>query len=164
MIKTVALDNGVPATGPINTAVSVDKVTMGGAAWLRIRSRGIANLSGASREGIDTKDITLRKLTLQIDRVTGTLVPSPQAIRTVEVLAQPTSPYDRALLLNKRFNMSGGGTVDSFDSSDPAKSTDGLYDASKKQTNGNVGVNDTENASDLKNTLSMAVSTTAGRR
>ena len=70
MIKTVALDNGVPATGPINTAVSVDKVTMGGAAWLRIRSRGIANLSGASREGIDTKDITLRKLTLQIDRVT----------------------------------------------------------------------------------------------
>src|SRR6185312_4473976 len=71
VIKTVALDNGVPATGPINTAVSVDKVTMGGAAWLRIRSRGIANLSGASREGIDTKDITLRKLTLQIDRVTG---------------------------------------------------------------------------------------------
>jgi hypothetical protein len=45
--------------------------------------------------------------------------------------------------------MSGSGRIDSFDSSDPTKSTGGLYDIGKRQSNGDVGVNDTEGASDL---------------
>jgi hypothetical protein len=48
--------------------------------------------------------------------------------------------------------MSGGGWIDSFDSSDPAKSTNSLYDVTKRQSHGNVGVNDTHGASDLKST------------
>jgi hypothetical protein len=53
------------------------------------------------------------------------------------------------MLLDKKFNIGGGGMIDSFDSSDPAKSTASLYDVAKRQTNGDVGVNDTQGASDL---------------
>ncbi len=153
--KTISLDSGVPATGPISTSVSVDKVTMGSSQWLRIRSKGMAQLAGAGRAGIDRRDILLRKLSVRADRSTGSAMAAPQAIRTIEVLAQPNtkSPFVRALLLNKRFNMSGGGWIDSFDSSNPAKSTNGLYDVNKRQSNGNVGVNDTEGSSDLKDTF-----------
>ena len=148
--KTIALDAGVPATGPISASVSVEKITMGTREWLRIRSKGIANMAGGARAGIDTRDVMLRKLSLRSDRTTGIAVTTPQATRTIEILAEPVgkSPYRRALLLNKKFNMNGG-TIDSFDSSDPAKSTGGLYDIAKRQSNGDVGVNDTEGDSDL---------------
>ncbi len=149
--KTVTLDANVPA---INTTVSVDTITMGSSNWLRIRSQGMADLPSSRSEGIDTGDITLRKLTLQVNRYTGAAVSTPQAIRMVEILAQPTfTPFQDALLLNKAINMSGGGVIDSFNSSDPTKSTSGLYDIAKRQTNGKVGINDTQGASDLKNTF-----------
>ena len=145
----IALDAGVPATGPISTSVSVDKIAMGTSQWLRIRAKGSADIAGAGREGVDTRDFMLRKLSLRTDRDSGLAVAAPKATRTVEILAEPNSIYPRALLLSKRFNMSGSGRIDSFDSSDPTKSTGGLYDIGKRQSNGHVGVNDTEGASDL---------------
>lgn len=152
--KTITLDAGVPATGPISARVSVEKITIGTSDWLRIRSRGIADTAGGARAGIDSRDVMLRKLSLKTDRNTGSTVTAPQATRTVEILAEPVakSPFTRTLLLDKKFNMSGGGWIDSFDSSDPAKSTGGLYDVAKRQSNGDVGVNDTQGASDLKST------------
>jgi Tfp pilus assembly protein PilX len=150
--KTIALNAGVPATGPVNTSVSVDEINMGGNQWLRIRSTGTAAVSGGAQEGIDPRDVTLRKLSLRRDRNSGAALTAPQATRTVEVLAIPRSDFLSALLLDKKFNMSGGGWVDSFDSSDSAKSTLGLYDVAKRQSNGDVGVNDTQGASDLKST------------
>ena len=148
--KTIALDAGVPATGPISASVSVEKISMGTREWLRIRSKGIANIAGGARPGIDTRDVMLRKLSLRTDRTTGMAVTAPQATRTVEILAEPfsKSPFRRALLLNKKFNMNGG-TIDSFNSSDPTKSRGGRYDIAKRQSNGDVGVNDTEGDSDL---------------
>ena len=149
--KTIALDAGVPATGPISASVSVEKITMGTREWLRIRSKGVADMAGGARAGIDTRDVLLRKLSLRSDRTTGLAVTTPQAMRTIEILAEPfgKSPFRRALLLNKKFNMNGG-TIDSFDSRDPAKSTGSFYDIAKRQSNGDVGVNDTEGFSDLK--------------
>lgn len=148
--KTVTLDAGVPATGPISASISAEKITMGAAVWLRIRSKGIADMAGGARPGIDTRDVMLRKLSLRADRTTGTAVTAPQATRTIEILAEPVgrSPFRRALLLDKKFNMNGG-TIDSFDSGDPAKSTGGLYDIAKRQSNGDVGVNDTQGDSNL---------------
>jgi hypothetical protein len=148
--KTVTLDSGVPATGPISASIQVDKIAMGSTNWLRIRSKGVANLTAVSRPGVDFRDVILRKLSLRKDRSTGAALTTPQAIRTIEVLAQPASksPFQMPLLLDKKFTMSGGW-VDSFDSSDPAKSTGGLYDIAKRQSNGDVGINDTQSASNL---------------
>ena len=148
--KTVALHTGVPATGPVTTNVSVDKIDMAGSQWLRIRSTGIASVFGGASAGIDPRDVMLRKLNLRKDRNSGTAVASPQASRTIEILASPKSSFRRALLLDKQFNSNGGSVIDSFDSSDSAKSTNRVYDVNKRQSNGDIGMNDTQGASDFK--------------
>src|SRR6266480_4328334 len=87
--KTVALDPGVPATGSVRTSVSVDKIDLGGNQWLRIRSTGMADVSGGTVAGIDPRDVLLRKLSLRANRNTNTTVAAPQATRTIEILAEP---------------------------------------------------------------------------
>ncbi len=151
--KTFALSTGVPATGPVNTSVAVDKITLSGASWLRIRSTGQADMSGGAVAGQDAQDVLLRKLSLKKDRSDGSTVTTPRATRTVEILAEPvgTSPFKWAVLLDKKFTMSGAGSVDSYDSSDPTKSTGGVYDAAKRQSNAPVGINDTQGTSNLGN-------------
>ncbi len=75
---------------------------------------------------------------------------TPQATRTIEVLAEPStkSLFVRPLLMQQKFTMSGGW-VDSFDSDDPTKSTSGLYDVAKRQSNGEVAIIDTQGSSNL---------------
>ena len=146
--KTFPLSAGVPATGPISATVSVDKVALANLKWLRIRSTGSADVSGGALAGVDARDVLLRKLSLRRDRATGASVATPRATRTLEILAKPLSPFRRGILMDTQFNMSGG-VIDSFDSSDPTKSTSTLYDAAKRQSNGDVGVNDTGGASNL---------------
>lgn len=146
--KSVALDTGVPAT---NVNISVDQISMSGSQWLRIRSVGIADAFGGSVAGIDSRDVILRKLSLRKNRSTGATVSAPKATRTIEVLAQPVaqSKYTRALLIDQKMNMTGSSMIDSFDSSDPTKSTGSLYDVAKRQSHGDVGINDTQGLSDL---------------
>lgn len=146
--KTFTLDSA----GGITAVVTVDKVAVGSNNWLRIRSTGKATLYGGAISGVDENDVALRKVSLRTDRTTGAALSAPQSTRTVEILGKPGSIFTGALLLNKKFNMSGGGVIDSFDSSDPTKSTNGLYDITKRQSNGNIGDNDTQGASDLKST------------
>ena len=153
--KTFILSTGVPATGPISAEVSVDKIAMSGMDWIRIQSKGIADLSGGAVAGIDSQDIQLRKLSLRVDRSTGASVgTTPRAIRTIEILAQPKSalPFKRPILTDKKLTLSGGGSVDSFDSADATKSTAGLYDVAKRQSGGTVGINDTQGTSNIGNT------------
>ncbi|MCE9609490.1 MAG: hypothetical protein K8R23_04625 [Chthoniobacter sp.] len=136
---------------PVSVTVAVDQVAINSVIWLRIRSRGKADVSGGAVAGIDPQDVRLRKLSLRYDRADGTSVgASPRTTRTVAILAEPVakSPYKMALLMNQKLVMSGG-SVDSFDSSDPTKSTTGLYDIAKRQTNGDVAINDTQGVSDL---------------
>lgn len=149
--KSFPLSSGVSGASPTSVDVSVEKITLSGAQWLRFRSTGRADLSGGAVAGVDAQDVLLRKLSLRQDRVTGASVgTTPQATRMIEVLAEPQSrsPFLRPLLLDKKFTMSGGW-VDSFDSADPTKSTNGLYDVAKRQSNGNVGINDTQGASNF---------------
>lgn len=149
--KSFPLSAGVTATGNISVDVSVEKVTLSGSDWLRIRSTGRVDLAGGAVPGTDTQDVMLRKLSLQQDRITGaSMGTTPQATRTIEILAEPTgkSLFVRPILLDQKFTMSGGW-VDSFDSADPAKSTGSLYDVAKRQSHGNVAINDTQGASNL---------------
>ena len=112
------------------------------------RSTGTADLAGGPQSGVDKSDNLLRKVALVRDRYTNAVLSAPQATRTVEVLARPKGGGGFALLLNKRLTMSGG-VIDSFHSGDPTKSTNGLYDVTKRQSEGNIGINDTEGASNL---------------
>lgn len=149
--KSFSLSDGGIGSGSTTAEVSVDKIDMSGVEWLRIRSVGLADLGGSALAGGDPQDVMLRKLSLRQDRTTGTSVGTmPRATRMLEVLAQPRtkSPYVRPVLLDQKFS-SSGGEVDSFDSSDPAKSTGGIYDVAKRQSNGEVGINDTMGTSNF---------------
>jgi len=62
------------------------------------------------------------------------------------------SLWSRAITLRNDITMSGGGTIDSFDSSSPFKSTGGLYDPAKRQSNGSIATLNSGSNSDLKST------------
>ena len=149
--KTFTVGISAPDSGPITAAVSVDSISVGGTNYLRIQSIGSTAVYGGSVSGIDDNDVMLRKLSFHNNRYTGASMATPQSMRMVEVLAKPNSPFTMALLLNNQLTMSGGAFIDSFDSSNPAKSTSGLYDEAKRQSNANVGVNNTNGATDIKN-------------
>lgn len=157
--KTFTLSSGVPATGPVRAVVSVDKITLSGAQWLRIRSRGEAELSGGAVAGQDTQDVMLRKLSLRTERATGATVTTSQASRTVEVLAESMTarPFQRTFVSKQLFDIHTLTTSDSYDSSDSTKSnfgpftTYGVYDVAKRQSNGDVGTTDTLNDWNLNN-------------
>jgi hypothetical protein len=120
--------------------------------WYRVRSTGYAGLPGLSRvtgdlptDSLARHDNALRKFSLCFDRFTGTALTTPQATRTIETLIQPKTPFVAAIATNTSFSGPGSaGSVDSYDSSDPTKSTNGLYDPSKRQQHGDV-INNTAN-------------------
>lgn len=128
--------------------------------WYRVRSRGTVELPGLKRTGYEPAVLSsngmknhkslLRKLSLNAD-VTGGKLNAPQVSRSVELLAQPMSSgmFAKSLLAKYNIVMSGGAYTDSFDSSDPAKSTNGQYDQTKRQKHGDIATNITGNSSNL---------------
>ena len=109
-----------------------------GQQWYRIRSSGVAVLSGGSGVDADKSDAVLRKLSLRWDRKTGQSVATPQASRVIEVIARPSS-FENAIVAEGRIAMNSWRIeVDSYDSTDPSKSTNGAYDSAKRQQNGDV--------------------------
>lgn len=64
--------------------------------------------------------------------------------------AQTDGRSGGAVFVGKTISMNSSAIIDSFDSTDPFKSTNGLYDAAKRQSNGNVSINLNSN-SDLRN-------------
>ncbi|MGB8353162.1 MAG: hypothetical protein WCD79_04685 [Chthoniobacteraceae bacterium] len=132
--------------------------------WYRIRSVGTTGLPHTGTIGQEptltdsngnkiSHTYMLRKFSFLND-ITSGLVSAPQVSRTIEVLAQPTGakPFFEAMTLQSSIQMSGAGTIDSFDSSNPAMSTNGLYDSTKRQTNANIGTLNSF-GSDLRNTF-----------
>ena len=126
-------------------------LNIGGRQWLRVRSVGVTDVPGSLLVSMEKLDTRLRRLSFQTDRLTGATVAKPQATRFVEIIAQPAGTFLGAVATQNSFNMSGGGVVDSFNSSDPTKSTNGLYDVTKRQSHGDVTVMNSA-SSDLKNT------------
>ena len=128
----------------------------------RIRATGVVGAPGPARVSNQKLDNQLRKISLRLDRFTGTAVSTPQAARRIEVIATPVVKKDdfsfvRAITTKTWTQMTGSNSiVDSFDSRSSSKSTNGQYDASKRQSHGDVGLIDSSknnNVSDLKNNL-----------
>jgi hypothetical protein len=121
-----------------------------GQQWYRVRATGVANASALARVSNNKLDDNLRNtLSLHFNRktgatITGTGANVPQVTRSIEVLLSPVglSIWTRGVTLRKSLVMNGGGFIDSFDSSDPLKSTDSQYDITKRQSHGDVGIID----------------------
>lgn len=110
--------------------------------WYRIRSVGIAEVPGSAVAAGDKLDLRLRKFDLRRDRRTGLELESPQATRVIEAIVKPIGAFRLALFGVKTVNMNNHNIlVDSYDSRDPNKSTNGEYDPAKKQLNGDVATN-----------------------
>jgi hypothetical protein len=128
-----------------------------GKQWYRIRSTGQANLQVPARVSSNRLDSDLRNtISLKFNRRSAAGSQAPLGPwRTIEVILQPVTTgggWARAVTLKNSFNMSGGGIIDSFDSTNPFMSTGGLYDPTKRQSHGDVGtLNST--SSDLKSTF-----------
>jgi hypothetical protein len=141
-------NNSVTGWVTVDTAgLSLDN---NGNQWYRVRATGIAGASGPPRVSNNKLDSNLRKLAFRFARLAGGSVATPQASRTVEVIAQANagSIWVRGLLMKDKIQMSGSSYIDSFDSSNPLKSTNSLYDQNKRQSHGDVATLNT-NGSDL---------------
>jgi len=81
---------------------------------------------------VDTNTLTI------ISTGTITTATSPEPLeRTIEVVIEPSEwkPFQFSLLGKGQITHIGNASIDSFDSTDPAKSTDGQYDPAKSQDN-----------------------------
>lgn len=140
-LQTPVLSHGGEGNTTFSAIVKVDSPAP---SYSRIRSTGYAQLPGSAVVSFDKLDNRLRRLSLRSDRDTGTTVTGQARVaRAIVVIARGTNPYTRALLLTSSLNANSSGSVsDSFDSGDPAKSTNGLYHSNKRQSNGDISSND----------------------
>jgi hypothetical protein len=103
--------------------------------WFRIRSMGTCPLPPKAYDNPVDMDGNLRRFSLRSVRPslrkddvgTATTIPLPNVSRVVEVLVEPILSFELALWTKEPIHLPNTGTwdVDSFDSSDPAKSAPG---------------------------------------
>jgi hypothetical protein len=74
---------------------------------------------------------------------TATASPGPTASRAVQIWLERRGSFRYALAAKQQVKMNGGAYMDSFDSSDSAKSTGGAYDPAKRGANAVVVSADT---------------------
>ncbi len=114
----------------------------GGRQWLRVRSTGGADLPGPPRVSTNKMDNILRRLSMVWDNSTGAKSTTPRVNRTIECIAKPATMFGFSLLSQVQIKNDGAGLVlDSYDSGDSTKSTNGVYDSTKRQKNGDIGSN-----------------------
>jgi hypothetical protein len=112
--------------------------------YYRIRTVGTMPITGPARASDNKQHNRLRKLSLRWERFTnGILTPhsvsSPQVCRRIEAIVRPVSAFDQAIMSVGTLDLTNQNIViDSYDSRNSQKSTNGLYDAAKHQENGNV--------------------------
>lgn len=113
-----------------------------GEQWYRIRSAGIAEISGGPEVAGERPDIQLRRLDLRFSRRTGKPLVAPQATRIIEAIVKPVGAFRLALFGTGSVDLTSQNIlVDSYDSRDPEKSTNGRYDPAKRQSNGDIATN-----------------------
>jgi hypothetical protein len=125
--------------GTVSVDVPVGLVDLAGHQWFRIRATGTTFMPTMRRAGNSKLDNHLRKLSLVWDPATGAKVGQPKVSRTFELTVRPVLPFEAALLTQGSIHISNpNGYIDSFNSTDPLKSTGGQYDSAKRQQNANV--------------------------
>ncbi len=142
------IPNAGLASTPMSVEVNVDAPselidTRTGWQYYRIRTLGTMPLTGPARIGMNKQDNRLRKLTFRAQRFVDNLFSSetdaPHAARRVEAVVAPVSAFNQAIFSVSSLNMNNQNiVVDSYDSRSDEKSTNGLYDESKRQQNGNI--------------------------
>jgi hypothetical protein len=137
--------NGTPMTIETNVdapATLIDPTN----SWqyYRIRTVGTIPITGPARASDNPQDTKLRRLSLRFERFTnGILSPhvltAPQVSRRIEAIVRPVSAFDQAIMSVGVVDLTNQNiVVDSYDSSNPTKSTNGLYDVAKRQQNGDI--------------------------
>ena len=120
-----------------------------GMQWYRIRSTGHVRVPGLARAAIDPlldanarNSNALRKFNLRRDRSTGATLTIPEATRTVETIVEPKTTGGYALMARTSVKINATTAfpqvIDSYDSTDSSKSTNSLYDVTKRQQNGGI--------------------------
>jgi hypothetical protein len=112
--------------------------------YYRIRTIGTMPISGSARTTDNKQDGRLRKLSLRWERFTNGVLTShavsaPQVCRRAEAIVRPVSSFAQAAMSVGTMDLTNQNIViDSYDSRDPSKSTNGLYDVAKRQENGDI--------------------------
>ena len=78
-----------------------------------------------------------------VGNTTNTIGTLANTERAVSVGLVPNSLFRLAIVSKATLNFASGIWIDSYDSTDPTKSTGGLYDSAKKQAHGNVATTST---------------------
>lgn len=146
------IPNAGLASTPMTIEVNVDaplQLRDAGNSWqyYRIRTVGTMPLTGPGRASDNKQDTRLRKVSLRWDRftngaLTSQAVETPRVSRRVEAIVRPVSSFDQAVMSVGALNLNNADIViDSYDSRDATKSTNGLYVLEKRQENGNIATN-----------------------
>ena len=113
--------------------------------YYRIRTVGTMPILGSPRAGQNRQDTRLRKLSLCWERFTDGVLKArslnnhPQVSRRTEAIVRPVSAFNQAIMSVGTLDLTNQNIViDSYDSRDTAKSTNGLYDVNKRQENGDL--------------------------
>ena len=107
---------------------------------VRLRARGTVGVPSrrADRNALDSE---LRRATLVWDRTSGQFAPRAAISREVEVYLKPVFPFESAVTCTGSFDSPSASAVfDSFNSLLTTASTSGLYDITKRLSNGDVNV------------------------
>ncbi|MDB6147510.1 MAG: hypothetical protein JWO45_1174 [Spartobacteria bacterium] len=136
---------GTPMTIEVNVDAPATFIDAGnGWQYYRIRTVGTMPITGPARVADNKQDSRLRKLSLRWERFTnGVLsahaISAPQVSRRTEAIVRPVSSFDQAIMSVGTIDLTNQNIViDSYDSSDSTKSTNGLYDVTKRQENGDI--------------------------
>jgi hypothetical protein len=136
---------GTPMTIEVNVDAPASFVDpTNGWQYYRIRTVGTMPITGLPRVADNKQDNRLRKLSLRFERFTNGIltahaISSPQVSRRIEAIVRPVSSFDQAIMSVGTIDLTNQNIViDSYDSSDPTKSTNTLYDVTKRQENGDI--------------------------
>jgi hypothetical protein len=136
---------GTPMTIEVNVDAPTSLLdTANSWQYFRIRAIGTMPITGPGRVPDNKQDTRLRRLSLRFERFTNGVLTSraisaPQVSRRVEAIVSPVSSFAAAIMSVGVIDLKNQNIViDSYDSSDPNKSTNGLYDAAKRQENGDI--------------------------
>ncbi|MEY2539829.1 MAG: hypothetical protein QOG67_3569 [Verrucomicrobiota bacterium] len=143
------IPNAGLASTPMTIEVNVDAPssfidTGNGWQYYRIRTVGTMPIVGPARVSDNKQDGRLRKLSLRWERFTGGVltahaISAPQVSRRIEAIVCPVSSFNEAIMSVGTLDLTNQNIViDSYDSGDPTKSTNGLYDPAKAQENGDI--------------------------
>ena len=136
---------GTPMTVEANVDAPASLVDpTNGWQYYRIRTVGTMPITGPARAADNKQDTRLRRMSMRWERFTNGVLTAhalaaPQVSRRAEAIVSPVSSFSVAIMAVGTLDLNNQNiVVDSYDSRDSNKSTNGLYDVAKRQQNGDI--------------------------